>query len=196
VRKWNHEPGFSLVELLFVVGIVGLISAMVVPSTARTVGDLRLRGDARAIHNMVALAKMRAAARSTRERFYVDLTSETFFMQYWDKGTSTWVNESGSTGLSSGVDFGFAALGEPPADTQSTIGQSPECTDDDGDPIEDTACVTFNSRGVPVDSVGAPTGNTGFYITDGTAVYGITLSATPLIRLWWSPAESVAWIRR
>jgi hypothetical protein len=66
----------------------------------------------------------------------------------------------------------------------------------DGTPISNTACIVFNSRGIPVDSTGGPTGNNAFYITDGSGTYAVTLSATPLIRLWWTKASEAKWIHR
>ena len=32
--------------------------------------------------------------------------------------------------------------------------------------IANTACVVFNSRGIPIDADGRPYGNTAFYVTD------------------------------
>lgn len=194
MRARKHEQGFSFLELMTVVGVVGVVAAMSVPSTSRTLGDLRLRGDARAIHNMVGLAKMRAAARFTRERLFVDFSTESFFLQYWDRDALQWRMENGSAKLSSGVDFGFGTLAAPPPNTQDAISQAAPCRDDEGTVISGTACVVFNSRGIPVEANGAPTGNTAFYVTDhSTGVYAVTLSATPLIRLWWSPAATTAW---
>jgi hypothetical protein len=43
---------------------------------------------------------------------------------------------------------------------------------------------------------GAVTGNSGFYVTDGSAVYGTTVSMTPLIKSWWSPARNNTWVRQ
>jgi hypothetical protein len=62
--------------------------------------------------------------------------------------------------------------------------------------IGNTACIVFNSRGIPVDPVGAPIGRNALYITDGTGVYGTTLTATPLVRLWWSPVGRDAWVEQ
>lgn len=196
MRKSTDQRGFSLIELLATVGIAGVVAAITIPSTTQTVADLRLRGDARALHNSVGLAKMRAAARFTRERVFVDLAGETFLLQYWDKTGATWVNEDGTTQLSTGVDFTFGTLASPPPNTQATLAQSSACLNDAGAAIPNTACVVFNSRGIPIDAVGAPTGNTAFYLTDGVGVYGVTLSATPLIRLWWSPASQTSWVHK
>jgi hypothetical protein len=50
--------------------------------------------------------------------------------------------------------------------------------------VANTACVLFNSRGIPVDPSGTPTGAYAFYINDGTFCYGITIAATGFIRIW------------
>ena len=198
MRTRTPQAGFSTIELLVALGIAGIVAAMAMPSTSRTLADLRLRGDARGIHNSVGVAKMRAAARYSRERLYADLTTNSYKIQYWDKSTSSWIDENpSSTRLSSGVRFGYGALTTPPANTQAAIGQSSACMNNAGtSQISGTACIVFNSRGIPVDSSGGPTGNSAFYVTDGTGTYGVTLSATPLIRLWWTRAAAAQWIQR
>ena len=185
-----------MIELMTVVAVIGVASAVTVPITARAVGDLRLRGDAHAVANSVALAKMRATSSFSKARMFVDLSTDTFFIQVWNKTEETWENEGGTVSTSDGVTFGYGGLDEAPPNTQTTINQSPLCDDDAGEPIAETACVTFNSRGIPVDNAGAPTGNNALYITDGTAVYVTTLTATPLVRLWWSPGHTTAWVQQ
>ena len=66
------------------------------------------------------------------------------------------------------------------------------CTD-----IGNTACIVFNSRGIPVDATGNPDGNGAIlHHRHETGVYGVTVSATPLVRLWWSPAATTAWVHK
>jgi type II secretory pathway pseudopilin PulG len=192
----SRTHGFSTLETLVVVALVGVVSAISLPMTTRALGDLRLRGDARAVANSVALAKMRAASGFTRARTFVDLDGNGFFIQVWNRDLETWETEGGVVELSPGVAFGFGSLDTPPPDTQVEIAQSAPCQDDDGEEIGNTACVVFNSRGIPIDSAGTPTGNNGIYITDGLGVYGTTLTATPLVRLWWSPQHTAAWVRQ
>lgn len=192
----RSQRGFTIIELLAVLGIVAVLAAVTVPATASAVADARLRGDARSVHNALGLTKMRAAARYTRERLYVDLTTNRFHLEFWDKTNSRWAAEAGITNLSSGVAFGFGALSTPPPNTQTTIGQAAQCRDNANNPISGTACIVFNSRGIPVDSSGSPTGGNAIYITDGVATYGVTMSATPLVRLWWTPATSAHWVHR
>ena len=197
MRTVTRQHGFSTLELLATLGIVGVVAAMVVPQTGRTLADLRLSGDARGVHNAVALAKMRAAAHYTRERLYVDRTTNTYHLEFWDKAAADWTDEVDPTStLQTGVSFGFGALTTAPPSTQSSLELSPVCKTKTGTDIANTSCIVFNSRGIPIDGAGNITGNSALYLTDGTSTYGVTLSATPLIRLWWSKADEAQWVKR
>lgn len=197
MRTVTRQHGFSTLELLATLGIVGVVAAMVVPQTGRTLADLRLSGDARGVHNAVALAKMRAAAHYTRERLYVDRTTNTYHLEFWDKAASDWADEVDPTvTLQTGVNFGFGAISTAPPSTQSALAMSPPCKTKTGTDISNTSCIVFNSRGIPIDGTGNITGNSALYVTDGSATWGVTLSATPLIRLWWSKADEAKWVKR
>jgi Tfp pilus assembly protein FimT len=193
----RDQAGFTIVETLFVVGLIGLISAIAVPALNRTVASLRLTGDARGLTNAIAVAKIRAASKFTRVRLFVNLSDNTHFLQALDRSTTpeSWVTEGGATQLSTLVAFGYAPVTAPPPNTQTTIGQSVPCVNDDGDAIANSACITFNSRGVPVDSSGAPVASGALYLTDGTAVYGVTAAASGMIRLWRTfPTATPNWV--
>ena len=197
---FRSQAGFTLIDMLVVVAIIGLVSAIALPSTTSMMNGYKIKGNAQALNNLVGLAKMRAAAQFSRARVYADLNARTFRLQLWNKTTNQWVDDSGVMALADGVTFGFTGITQPPPNSQAAIGQSPVCTSDAGAAIGNTACITFNSRGMPVTNAlppaGAVTGNSGLYITDGSAVYGTTISMTPLIKSWWSPARDNAWVRQ
>ena len=142
---------------------------------------------------------MRAAAKFTQSRIYIDVTGRAFYVQTFDKATSAWVTEGGETSLSSTVTFSYGPVATPPANTQTTIGQAPACMNTASPPvaIANTACIIFNSRGLPVDSTGSPTGLAAIYVTDGSAVYGITIAATGFIRSWQTTSQTTpAWTQQ
>ena len=102
------------------------------------------------------------------------------------------MTEGTVTPLSLGVNFGFGTVGTAPPNTQTTIGFSGACRvglTAATATIANTACIVFNSRGLPVDGAGLPFGGHAIYMTDGRAVSGTTVTATPRIRRWWTPAH-------
>ena len=193
----RSERGYTLIEMMIVVGIIGVIAAMVIPITDSSIRGSRLRGDANVMRNLVGVAKMRASAQFTRARVYADLGNPlanppvpgSFVLQVWDKTANAWVNDGAINQLSIGVSFGFAGLNAPPPNTQVNIAQSPLCTNTltVANPVVNTACVTFNSRGLPIDAGGALYPRHALYITGDDAVWGTTVTTTPLIRFWSSP---------
>ena len=187
-------------EIIVVCGIIGVIAAIASPLFGNAIANFRLSGDARGVSNNAAVAKMRAASDFSRVRLYVDLAAKTHRIQSFDKTSSIccWVTQGGTTALSVGVSFGYGVVTTPPPNTQGTIGQAPLCTDDMGADIPNTACIMFNSRGVPITNGPsfAPTGLDAVYVTDGTAVYGVTVAATGLLRMWRTlPVAIPAWVR-
>jgi prepilin-type N-terminal cleavage/methylation domain-containing protein len=186
------ESGFSMLETIVVVGLIGVISAIAMPMIGNAIANFRLTGDARSVSNAIALAKMRAASNFTRVRLYVDLSARSHHLEVLDKTTvpNHWTIVGGSTSLSTNVLFGYGVVSSPPLNTQPSIDQAPQCTDDDGVVIANTSCVMFNSRGVPIIANGAPTNLDALYVTDGSAVCAVTVSGTGMLRVWRTPPVS------
>ena len=204
--KPRSDAGFTAIEMLTTAMFVCILGALSVPLMGNLIGAYRLSGDARGLSNSVAVAKMRAASLFSQTRLYVDLGARTYRIETWIKtGTPGWVPDGvsstlsvgpqtvgfGQTNLSTGVNFGFGSVAAAPSNTQGTIGQAPLCRQNDNTTtIAGTACVIFNSRGLPVDSSGQPTGVDAVYLKDSTAVFGVTVGATGMIRLWRTPLHT------
>jgi prepilin-type N-terminal cleavage/methylation domain-containing protein len=189
----SREDGFSLVEVLTVVVITVILIALAVPSLISMVRNLRVGGDAHDLNGAIVLAKMRAASNFARARVYFDLSANTFHVEYRQATDTVWKSEGGTQYLSTGVSFGYGSLSSPPTGV-STLTQAPLCLQDDlTSTYSNTACIMFNSRGIPIDSTWAPTPNDAIYVTDGTSVTGVTLSATGLTKIWRSDASAANW---
>ena len=186
-----------MVEVLAVAAVAITAAAAVVPVTLNTIASFRINGDAHAIGNHLANAKMRAAANFTSSRLYVDLNANSYHTEVWRKsGTPGWVTEGGIETLAHGDAFSLGGVTAPPAGTQVTLAQAPPCSDDSGNMISNTACVVFNSRGIPIDATGAATASDALYITGTGGVYGTTLSATSRVQLWWTAGGNAGWTRK
>jgi Tfp pilus assembly protein PilE len=196
-RVGRGSEGFSLIEVFVVMVMTLTLAAITIPSTTNLFSHLRLSGDARALSNTIALAKMRAAADFTRARLRLNTTGRTYQVERFQRmGVVGWVAEGAAEPLSYQVNVSPGALAAPPPNTQPALAQAPACLDNAGAAIANTACVVFNSRGIPIDDAGLPTGLDAIYITDGTAVYAVTVAATGLIRLWKSAPNAAAWTRQ
>ncbi len=193
-------------ELIIVAALALIIVAMAVPAIISTRRNYRALGDARDVAAQILLAKMRAASDFTQTRVYFDTSANTFRLEIWNKtgalpctpvGTPCWAldNPTGNYNLSQGMKWGTGGQPNAPPNTQTPIGQASACmTGTAGPPVSPgggtvisntSACVVFNSRGIPVDNNGAATGNDAIYITDGAnGLYAATVSATGLIQTW------------
>jgi prepilin-type N-terminal cleavage/methylation domain-containing protein len=189
--NYRFARGFSLVEMLMALAIMSVLAAVALPMMSNALKYEKISGDARDISNDISVAKMRAAAKFTQARIYVDLSGNQYRLQTCNDPTTlpcqAWTTENNWVGLSSTTSFGFGTISTAPSNTQTTIGQATACKD--GSPLADvanSACVIFNSRGIPVspDTTGTPTGGYAVYINDGMFCYGVTVAATGFIRTW------------
>ena len=197
ILRDGDASGFSLVEMLAAIIIIATLAAFILPFTRTALNAMNLRSDARNLSSATSLAKLRAAEFVTKARVYVDLGSRTFKVDRWRKAAPIgWVTEGVVTSLSGTVNFGFAGLAAPPPDTQAAIAQATPCLDNAGVAVANTACIVFNSRGVPVSSLNAPTTAGAYYLSDGATVYGITVGAGGRIQLWQSDITNNTWSPR
>ena len=205
MRTFGNSWGYSVLEMLFTAAIATTLAAIAIPMTGNALGYFRLSGDARSLSNSVALTKMRAASAFSQSRLYVDLSTKSHHIETYTKGVgfSGW---QAATSLSSNSLISYGSLPTPPPNTQAVIGQAPACLTNAGEAIANTACIVFNSRGIPINctsivldlgcSPAAATADDAFYLTDGTAVYSITVAASGMVQMWRSRPSTASWIKQ
>jgi len=214
----RRQKGFSVVELMIVVAISLIVAAFAIPGYRSIVRNLRINGDMRDVHGAIAEAKMRAAAGFTHGRFYADLNANTFHLEVWNKagkgGAGCWQTDGDTRNgdctaasspvvpLSQGVTFGFGTASAGGKNPQTTLAQAPLCgkvaavSGVANGTTANTACIEFNSRGIPIDLTGKPTANDALYITDRNMVYGITLLSSGMQQDWATKAGTSSWTVR
>lgn len=192
------SSGFSLIEVMVSMSVMMVLAAIAVPMVSSASSNVKLNDQADTVANYVGLAKMRATSRFARARVYLDLSNGTYVLQVKGAGDAAWSNDTSVTTLPKGISFSFGALDAPPTNTQPAIAFAGKCINDATPAVEidNTSCIMFNSRGIPIDKNGSPVGGNAFYLTDGTGVRAITVTATPLIRSWWSSASHPGWVRQ
>jgi prepilin-type N-terminal cleavage/methylation domain-containing protein len=189
--KRARQRAYSIIEMLIAMAIIVVASAIAVPKVVTMAQNLRTGGDAHNLNSMILLAKMRASADFGQARVRMDLGAQTYQVEVESSGATSFTPEGGVQTLSNNVAFGYGSVPSPPASTQSTLAQAPACAG-----ISNSACITFNSRGIPVDSTNTPTGNDAVYVTDGKSVTGVTVSVTGLTKVWRTDASAANWIIR
>ena len=144
MKRLRSNDGYSLIEVMASMAVLGVLAAFAVPMLAATTSGIKLRDQAEAVSNLVSLAKMRATSQFSRSRVYVDLNAETYVLQLRNADL-TWSNDGAVTTLPSGIDYGWGVLDEPPPNAQDAIGFAAQCTNDENEPIDKTAQATKNA---------------------------------------------------
>ena len=82
--KRMDQRGFSMVEMMVVIAIIGVLATLGVPSLVRMVPRIRLANQATQLANEIAGQRMQAIAKSTDFRMVFDATGDSYTLEKWD----------------------------------------------------------------------------------------------------------------
>jgi Tfp pilus assembly protein FimT len=169
--RMRSQRGSTLIELAVNVAIIGVLTATTLPSVTTMVSVYRLQGAARTMAGELTLAKLRASALFTQAEVSSSTASGTFQLQIYNKTTAAFTTEGGTQYLPQGISFSYGTI-TAAAGTQTTISQSTH--------------IIFNSRGIPIDNTGAPTGTYAIYLKDNTKgmYFAVTESVNGKVDVW------------
>jgi prepilin-type N-terminal cleavage/methylation domain-containing protein len=211
----NQDSGFSTLELLVVISILGVVAALALPGTNNALKSYRLHSDASAVVSYLNVTRMRAASQYAPYAFDVDPSpipptyvieklSSTPYNPLSPSSTGSYaslsppVYEQGTQYASIGTSFsacrptGVSAYpGSVTADPGSCTGPFQFC---------------FNTRGLPVlctttggNPPGSPLTNGGatLYLTGQNGMIdAVTIAVGGGVQLWnWSPGAAKWYLR-
>jgi len=182
-EKLRGQAGFSLIELIVVMTIILVVSAIAVPSLINTVADVRLRSSASTLQGQLQLLRMRAV--NDNKPYKLKMTTQAgTLMAYLDLDAGD-DYDSAEPAVGLAKDVTVATSGNPsmPNTTLNTTGWI--------NPATTATNLWFNARGLPCDGVGACNSPKGYiyYLSQsrnmGTTAWA-AVSVTPAgrIRVW------------
>ena len=202
----RRSPGFSMIELMMVLLLMGIIAAMAIPAAYNSLKGYKLHADATAIASYLNVVRMKAASQYAPYRLVVNVSGGTYTMEKMCGLTTSAVDaacvspyssyttpqtEGGTQYISQGNTFSSCR----PASVSGTA--YPGTIAGDLSPCPDPLYFYFNTRGSPVNSSGNPLGNGGdvLYLSNqNNLVDGITVSLGGRVSV--SSWSGSAWVVR
>jgi type II secretory pathway pseudopilin PulG len=186
-----RQLGFSMIELMLVVTGIIILTAIAIPSVTGLTRSFRIGGDTRQIAAQLNLARLRAAAGYTHARLYVNLSTNTYHLEVWNKASTCWQTYEDSNActqttssvvpLAPGDTFGYGSIGTGPSGVAPA--QAPACISgvagpSPGSTTSNTACIEFNSRTYPVDTTNKVVASDAIYIQNAEGYQAIAVSVS------------------
>lgn len=206
----KRESGFSMMELLVVLLIMGTIVALALPSALSSLKNYRLHSDATAIASSFNVIRMRSAAQYAPYRLNVNISAGSYTMEKLCGATPSTVDSACTSayavfttpqfelGTQYALQGNTFSSCRPSGITAypGTITANPSgCPSAGPNPLR----VYFNTRGLPVDGSGSPLTNGGavlYLIGVNNLVDAITVSLGGRVAVWNWDSVTSQWFMR
>jgi len=171
--KKQGDAGFSLVELLIMLSMVAILSAVAIPTLSTVNRDMQLAADVRNISSTLTQARLKATSLMNPYRISFNLDRNQWSLEKYDSLSDSYDLQQAMNGLSRGLSGSGINFKESSSESQPGTFPSSSST-----------AITFNSRGIPVDGSNIPTSNNIIYISNADVDYAITVTLTGKVQVW------------
>ena len=199
----SKARGFTLLELLVVVSIAIVVSAVALPVFLTYSRPNRLRNDANALASLVTMARMRASSEFSHVQVICTPTptSGPPYCQLQSKpynvNGASWNNDNQMVYLSAGVSFGIppstAVSAYPPGQSSGAYQGNAEQYTPIAASNTTTPVIMFNSRGLPIDAALNMKSDYAFYLKDQAGNYiavAVNLTGRPDVYVFGNDATA------
>jgi type II secretion system protein H len=107
MNHFKSKKGFTLIEVMIVVAIIGIMAAIAIPNFLSWLDHYRVKGAARDIATAMHLAKMKAISQGVEYRVLFDLDNETFRLQKGNlaSNSTAWTHDGALNNVHATVDI-------------------------------------------------------------------------------------------
>ena len=174
--KMKNSKGFTLIEVLIVIGVIGILSAIAIPTISSWLPNYRLKAAARDVYSTMQKARMLAVKMNNNTAVVFDPGNNKYELcDDWVAGVcagSVQITDFSSIG--SGVGYGH---GEAPDQANASATAFPLSPDDNVSYASPDNVAVFNSRGF---------GSAGYVYLDhqkNTTTYAVSSLSSGVVRI-------------
>jgi Tfp pilus assembly protein FimT len=211
----RKDLAFSTIELLVVLGIIGILAALTLPAASTAVKNYHLHSDASAIGGFLNVTRMKSAAQYAPYALDIDPTAKppTFKIEQLANNTYNPLSPTAGSYASQSPPAFDQATGTQQTSSDSTVAACrpagisvyPGAVTADPSTCTGAFQICFNTRGAPVlcaaagASAGTPLTNGGLavYLTGATGLTdAVSIDVGGVAQVWsWSPSSSQWYLR-